>query len=325
MTCPYSHYLGYELGIKSARPARPLHFGSDFHKLLQFRGDQAALEKAVHEIAEAYYELPAKWQSELGPNYLEDLQTIFSDYCKVYQGERLPTITEQEFLIPMFEHKGETYFFKGFIDELYLRKSKATGERYIKVGEHKTFTKRPDLNTLVMNPQKNLYAKAVQFLYGFLPRSVIWDYIHSKPAMEPIWLEKSKRFSTAKSAMITPFSWLRACTAREVSDPAVLDQAKQFEGNVPAFFFRVEQDYDPAAVEAVWKGFVFQARLIARYGHKNKTKHLSKNCSWCSYRDICYTELTGGNLKYLLERDFVVKPREDVVTEQRRASNGLLG
>lgn len=322
MSCPYAHYLGYELGVRSAKPQRPLYFGTDFHKLLEVRNDKKALSEAKEAIKDTYYEIPPQWQSELGPDYLEELFSIFSDYCDIYRDAPIPSITEQEFELPMFEFRGEPYLFKGKIDEVYKRKSRATGERFLKVGEHKTFNRRPDNNTLVMNIQKNLYAKAVHLLYGILPKSVIWDYIHSKPAPQPIWLERSKRFSEAKSQQITPYSWLRACKEHAITDKKVLARAEEFRGNVPAFFFRVEQEYDPIMVEETWSGFKFQAHLIAKYGHKNKTKNMTRNCSFCQYRDICYTQLTGGNLDHLMERSYEVKPRPDIVNEERRAVDG---
>lgn len=317
MSCPYAHYLGYEVGVRSAKPQRPLYFGTDFHKLLELRKDEKALAQAKEKIKDTYYEIPPQWQSELGENYLDDLFTVFDDYCDIYKDAPAPTKTERKFNIPLFEHDGEPYVFKGVIDELYLRKKK-TGEKYIKIGEHKTFTRRPDNNTLVMNVQKNLYAKAVEFLYGTLPSTVIWDYIHSKPAMEPVWLEKSKRFSTAKSETITPHSWLRACEEHKITDPEILGKAQEFRGNVPNYFFRVEQDYDPLMVEKVWDGFVFQARLIAKYGTTNKTKNMTRNCAWCGYCDICYTELTGGNMEHLILTNYRVARRMDVVNENRR-------
>lgn len=322
MSCPYAHYLGYELGVRSAKPQRPLYFGTDFHKLLEVRSDKKALSEAKEAIKDTYYEIPPQWQSELGPDYIEELFSIFSDYCDIYRDAPIPSITEQEFELPMFEFRGEPYLFKGKIDEVYKRKSRATGEKFLKVGEHKTFNRRPDNNTLVMNIQKNLYAKAVHLLYGILPKSVIWDYIHSKPAPQPVWLERSKRFSEAKSQQITPYSWLRACKEHSITDKKVLARAEEFRGNVPAFFFRVEQEYDPIMVEETWRGFKFQAHLIAKYGHKNKTKNMTRNCSFCQYRDICYTQLTGGNLDHLMERSYEVKPRPDIVNEERRAVDG---
>lgn len=319
MNCPYSHYLSYELGVYTAKPQRPLFFGTDFHRLLENRSDPQKLEAVKDEIRDTYYNVPSQWQTDLGENYLEELFSIFDDYCDVYKDAPKPSVTEQEFNIEIFEHQGEPYIFKGKIDELYKRKDRKTGEKYLKIGEHKTFSRRPDNNTLVMNTQKNLYAKAVQIVYGIFPRAVIWDYINSKPAISPIWLEKSKRFSTAKSNQITPYSWLRACEELKITDPETLAKAEEFRGNIPDYFFRVEQEFDQSMVEEVWAGFMFQARMIAQYGHKNKTKNLGRNCSWCSYRDICYTQLTGGCLDHLMERDYIISPRGDIVTESRRA------
>jgi hypothetical protein len=320
MRCPYAHYLGYELGVKSSKPQRPLYFGTDFHKLLEFRKDPVKIEGIKNEIMEAYYEkLTPQQQTDLGEDYLSTLFNIFDDYREVYKDAPKPTITEREFNLPMFEHDGEPYVFKGKIDELYKRKSRSTGEKFLKVGEHKTFSRRPDNNTLVMNAQKNLYAKAVQILYGVLPRTVIWDYISSKPAHQPVYLEKSKRLSTARGNLVTPWSYLRACKENGITDKETLAKAESFRGNVPAFFFRVEQDYDPRMVEEVWQGFLFQAKLIAKYGHKNKTKNLTKDCNWCGYRDICYTQMTGGNLEHLLYQNYKVERRMDITNEDRRA------
>lgn len=320
MTCPYAHYLGYELGVQSRKPERPLYFGTDFHKLLELRHNPEELKKAKQEITDAYYEIPSQWQTDLGSNYLEELFSIFEDYCDIYKDAPTPSLTEQEFELPMFEYKDEPYLFKGKIDEVYKRKTRS-GEKYLKIGEHKTFNRRPDINTLVMNTQKNLYAKAAEMLYGIMPKVVIWDYTHSKPANHPIWLEKTKRLSNAKSQLITPYSWLRACKEHGITDKKTLKQAEQFRGNIPTFFFRVEQNYDPAVVASVWQGFKFQAGLIAKYGHKNKTRNMSRNCSYCQYRDICYTQLSGGSLQHIMERSYKVSPRKDVVNEQRRAKD----
>lgn len=323
MTCPYAHYLGYEVGVRSNKPQRPLYFGSDFHRLLEVRSDSKKVKEAKSDIEDTFYSFPANWQGDLGETYLEDLFSIFDDYCDIYKAESLPSKTEKEFEIPLFAYRDEPYTFKGFIDELYLLKNRVTGKRKIVIGEHKTFSVRPSTESLIMNTQKNLYAKAVQALYGVLPEKVIWDYIHSRPAPYPVWLEKSKRFSMGKSQQITPYSWLRACKEHGIKDKAILAQAEDFRGNVPSHFFRIEQDYDQSAVDQVWKGFVFQAKLIARYGHKNKTKHMGRDCSWCGYKNICYTQLTGGNLEYLIEQEYTVEPREDIENEERRAKDSF--
>lgn len=292
--------------MEKKKPERPLYFGTDFHKLLELRNDPEALRDAKETIRDTYYEMPASWQGELGENYLDDLFNIFKDYRRVYKGVRQPQVTEHEFELDVGTCKGEPIVFVGKIDELYLLKH--SGVKSITVGEHKTFSNKPNMDILVMNTQKCLYAKAVQFLRGILPDKVKWDYIRSTPAAEPIWLVKSKRFSEAASTKITPMSWKRACKAHGILDPEVIKKGEKYKENIPEFFFQVELDIDPAMVDVIWDGFLYTAKQIIRFGDENKTRNVTRDCSWCPYHDICYTEMTGGDVQYVIGRYF--KERE---------------
>ena len=297
--CPYSHYLAYEEGWVQKKTPRPLYFGRDFHRLLEYRvKGMDELDAVKREIRDAYYDASPDVQSDLGENYVEDLFSIFDDYCKVWNDTPLPNETEIEFNIKIATYKGEDVIFKGFIDELYKT------EDGFRVGEHKTFSRMPQKDFLVMNTQKSLYAKAVQKLYGELPKTILWDYVSSKPAEYPVWLEKSGRFSQATSQKITPYSYLRACEEKGITDEEVLKQANNYSQNIPNYFFRTEMDYIPEMVENVWDGFMYTCKDIVKNGKKNKTKNISQNCSWCSFRDICHAELTGGNVEAILEHDF---------------------
>ena len=292
-------------GLEKKKPERPLYFGTDFHKLLELRNDPEALKEAKKNIKETFYELPAVYQSDLGENYVQDLFSIFSDYRYVYQGVRQPQVTEKEFQFDVGSVDGKPIVFVGKIDELYLLKHQ--GVKSITVGEHKTFSNKPSMDILVMNPQKCLYAKAAYFLKGILPDKVKWDYIRSVPASEPIWLDKTKRFSEAASTKITPMSWRRACKERSILDPEILAKGDRYSSNISEFFFQVELDIDPMMVDTIWDGFLYTAKQIVRFGESNKTKNVTRDCSWCPYRDICYSEMTGGDTEYVIARDFVDK------------------
>lgn len=285
-----------------------MYFGTDMHKLLELRNNKEELRDAKAIIKDTYYEMPPSWQADLGEDYIEALFTIFSDYRRLYRGTRQPQVTEKEFEIEVGIYRGEPIVFVGKIDELYLMKR--NGVKQITVGEHKTFTNKPGMDILVMNPQKCLYAKAGYFLKGILPDKVKWDYIKSTPAAEPIWLEKSGRFSEASSTKITPMSWRRACKSRGITDPEILQKGERYRGNIQEFFFQVELDIDPAMVDQVWEGYLYTAKQIIRFGEKNKTCNITRDCSWCSYHDICYAEMTGGDVQYVIARDFQEKAKE---------------
>lgn len=296
--------------LEKKKPERPLYFGTDFHKLLELRNDPAALKEAKQNIKDTFYALPPSYQSDLGDNYVQDLFTIFKDYRQVYRDVRQPQVTEKEFEFEVGKVKDEPIVFVGKIDELYLLKHQ--GVKSIIVGEHKTFSNKPSMDFLVMNPQKCLYAKAAYFLKGILPDKVKWDYIKSVPASEPIWLDKTKRFSEAASTKITPMSWRRACKERNILDPEIIAKGDRYASNITEFFFQVELDIDPAMVEAIWDGYMYTAKQIIRFGESNKTKNVTRDCSWCPYRDICYSEMTDGDTEYIIARDFEDKSEKEV-------------
>lgn len=300
LSCPYAHYLRYVEKIIKRGKSRPLSFGSDFHKLLELRANKRAVKSAFKQIRESYYDLDSASQMDLGDDYLQDLKEIFTDYMKVYKGAPIPDQTETKFEIPIGKYHGEVVAFNGIIDELYEQETGLT------IGEHKTFSRKPDLVSIVMNTQKCLYAKAVQILTGSLPREVMWDYIKSSPAQEPVWLEKSGRFSESKNSNITAYSWSRACKKLGIEDPEVIAKGKElYDGNIHNFYFRLTEEYLPEMVEEIYSGFKYTAIEIVKRGEQNKTRHTGPNCSWCEYKDICYAELTGGNAEYVRQKDYI--------------------
>ena len=305
LKCPYAHYLRYIEKLSGIAPARPLYFGSDFHKLLEVRSNKQAVKKEWQRMKDDFYSMPSSWQTDLGENYPDDLKTIFTDYMAMWKGTPLPDETEIPFELPIAEENGETINFVGVIDELYMY------DGNIDIGEHKTFTTPPNMNTLVMNTQKSLYSKATEIIWGQLPKKVRWDYIKSSPAKYPIWLEKSGRFSNAVSKDITTRSWLRACKEKGITDPAILKQGDLYKGNENNYFFRVEQDVYPEMVENVFNGFVYTCRDIINRGQENTVKNITRDCSWCEYRDICMAEMSGNDREYVISQKFERKESEE--------------
>lgn len=300
-SCPQSYHWGYVMGLDPKKISRPLSFGSDFHKLLECRTDSKKLKQAIEDIKTKYDDLTRQQQEDLGDTYIEDLLQVFDDYQQKWLGTQLPNVTEHEFYLPLGKYKGEEVMFHGIIDELYFDPN--TGEVSI-IGEHKTFSTRPDMSILAMNQQICLYAKAVEQEFGVMPTKVRWDYIKSTPSKEPIWLDKSQRFSEASNSNITPFSWIRACEKRGITDEAILNKAKLYEPNIDNFFFRCEMDIHPEMVESIFKDFKTTVREILAKGKTNTTKYVSRDCCWCEYQPLCYGQFTGADLEYIMEKDY---------------------
>lgn len=302
--CPQKHYFSYVDNLKPNRVSRPLSFGGDFHKLLEHRYDEVALAETKKALESSFYELPPNFQIELGDTYVDDLFNTFQDYMEVHKDAPVPSELELEFKIPMFKYKGEIVYFHGVIDEVYHNDGVP---EYI--GDHKTFSQRPNLDILTMNQQACLYAKAFHKLYGKYPTKFRWDYIKSKPASHPVWLEKSGRLSQASNSNITPQSWLRACSEHNILDDDMLSYAQNYSQNVENFFFTYEVELNPIMIESIWKDYMKLAREIMKKGDKNQRKVVGKNCSWCDYRSLCFAQFTGAPLDYIIEKDYRVVER----------------
>jgi len=301
LRCPYQHYLNYVQCLSSNKVVRPLSFGSDFHKLLEYRNNKTEFKKAFAQIKEVYNDLPMSTQSDLGDDYINDLKTVFNDYRRTWKGAQEPTETEHEFNICLGKIGGEPIYFYGFIDEVF-------SEDKI-LGEHKTFTTAPSMAVLAMNMQACLYAKAWELEKGVKLERVRWDYIKSTPSKHPIWLNKSERFSEAANQGITPYSWARACKERGITDPAVLLKGTSYQQNIGNFFFRCDIEFVPSMIESVWTDFKSVCKDIALRGHKNKVKNITRDCGWCNYQPICYGEFTGADIEYIKKTDYIIKER----------------
>ena len=99
-------------------------------------------------------------------------------------------------------------------------------------------------------------------------------------------------------------SWKRACKAHNILDTEVIAKGDRYKSNITEFFFQVELDIDPNMVDTIWDGFVYTSKQIIKYGSKNTTRNVTRDCSWCPYYDICYTEMTGGDVQYVIGRDY---------------------
>jgi CRISPR/Cas system-associated exonuclease Cas4 (RecB family) len=300
LSCPQRHYFSYVLRLRPKGVERPLWFGGDFHKLLEHRGDSDGLKEARQNIKQAYSELTGRQQEGLGEDYIQDLDTIFGDYLEVWGNEELPIETEHEFLVQIGKYKGLPVYFHGIIDEIYADNS---------MGEHKTFNFMPDMSVLAMNMQVCLYSKAWELETGQKLDRVRWDYIKSSPAKQPIWLEKSGRFSEATNAGITPMSWRRACEERGIDSDEELSKADKYSQNISNFFFRCSMAIVPEMVDTVWRSFKQIAKDIVTKGDENQVKNISRDCQWCSYRPICYAEFTGADAEYVKNRDYVQREK----------------
>lgn len=301
--CKQSHYFGYIEKLRPKTISRPLSFGGDFHRLMEgyYDPNKAAPFDIYLEMKQTYYTATQAQQDALGETYLEDLKNIYEDYVAFREtpSDRRLIGTEIRFEIPLpVSINGEQQVFTGVIDKL-----EEDPDGGLIITDYKTFTRSPDADSLVMNTQASLYAKAVQTLYGQLPVKMVWDYIKSKPADEPTFLEKSQRLSRAFGDKVTLESWKRACERYDLEVELTDLEAETLKRNRETYFKLIEAEVIPQMVDRVWKDFIKTVREI-KYYSKSQTMSITRDCSWCDYQPLCIATLTGADVEYIKEKDF---------------------
>ena len=58
-------------------------------------------------------------------------------------------------------------------------------------------------------------------------------------------------------------------------------------------------------VNSIYKDFKVTVKDIVSKGISNKTKHVSRDCSWCEYQPLCYGQFTGADLDYIIGKDYI--------------------
>ena len=307
--CKQQHYFGYIEEIKPKTTSRPLSFGGDIHRLLEATyGNERNIFDELAAIRDTYENLTEDKQMSLGETYLEDLETVLEDYKISNPPIAGVTLigTEIKFEIPtnVKSADGTVSVFNGVIDKL----EQDSDGNYL-VTDYKTFSRKPDSDMLVMNTQSMLYAKAVEILYGKKPTKMVWKYIKSTPADEPIFIEKSQRLSRAFSDKVTLESWNRACTRHCLEDALTDEEREKLIQNRSSYYFTVELPVLPIMVERIWKDFLKTVREMKWYSN-SKVMNISSNCSWCDYKPICLAQCTGADVEYIKQKDYEKRERK---------------
>lgn len=297
--CNYLHYLKYvERIIPKSAKNRPLYFGSDMHLLLEnhtSNTDLSGIKKVFEEITERYNQLSAQELNDLGGDYLNELKTIFMDYKYCY----LPFNTDKREVEFNLELRKDVIF-NGKIDAIIEEENELT------IVEHKTFNNKPSSIVFDMNAQSLLYAKALRLMgYANKPIKVLWNYIHSKPAQEPVIVDG--KIKATKNNKVIPQSFMR--TAKTIGMPfgEARNQSLEYSCNIENFYFRKETTLFDTAVDNFWSGTMNDIKMIYKYGEKCKSKNITKDCGWCDYQPICVLELNGGDVESLKKSQYKLK------------------
>lgn len=302
--CKQEWAYKYREKLHNRAPQRPLYMGSTIHKLLEIRANGGNWKDHLEKVVAPEFEnMPQTYQESLGEDFIDCLDKIMRQYDWCWQSEEIKYLAT-EIKIDC-KIKGRKRFI-GIVDAICEYK----GDQYIM--EHKTFkTKKMSLEQTWLNQQTCLYIKVLNE-QGWNIKGVIWDMVKTS-AYDPPKVLKSGQFGKQyEKQTIMSF---KDAGIEEIPE-AVYEDIKD---NHKAFLDRYITPIQPSVIVSVWKDFVETVEDIFR--NKSTAKNLGRNCEWCSFKDLCQTELTGGDVEYVKQLYYTTPlQREREIMEQFKAT-----
>ncbi len=339
--CKQAYTFKYVEEIQRKRTRRPFVFGKIIHRMIEEdanKGDPFSVLDEAAVLDEKMFTSEREMYGEI----IEDIRTIMADYF-TYWKERGDTLrflavedpatgvlrrAEHEFAVPLYAITGDTrdegITFKGQIDGLGK-----TANKLRWLIENKSFDSLPSDDHRWRNIQYVVYSKAAIAL-GWIDTidGVCWNYVMSKPPTIPQVLKDGTRLSVRE--VITLPSVVRRALAEHKLDASLESHVKLLadaEQNRSRYFQRIYNPLNTTTVDNIFSGFVDSAREMREYHGLKKDKNLGRHCEWCDYETICRAELTGGDVDYVKQVEFVPEDseayrrsgREKLVTIKKKA------
>ena len=321
--CHQAYHFKYVENLRRKKKSRPLQFGTMVHKALErhFNGDEfTEYFDELRQDVEAM-KLFQRERDEFG-NILEDCEDIVTDYVDHWEGYGLRPIrrsgrgAEHEFEIELLPD----VLWEGKIDFI----GKTEGKLKV-LGEHKTYTRKPNDDARWRDLQSATYFRAVDILGWPTLDACLWDYIKSKPPAIPGVLKdgsiSTKKIDTLPSTLRRVLASSPESTGN--TKPENLKKIESMaENNRDEYFQRVITPVNSTVVEKVFDDFVSTVKNLVENHGKQQDMNIDKHCSWCDYESICRARLQGMDVDYVKEREFThgsSKPEQDT-TKIHRAS-----
>lgn len=272
----------YKDKLQLRAPQRPLYMGSTLHKLLELRENGEDWRQYLNTTVKTEFEtMPSDYQAELGEDFIECCSDIMNQYEWAYQNENIKYL-KTEFKIDC-KIKGRKRFI-GVADAI----CELDGKQYLM--EHKSFkSNKMSLDQTWLNAQTCLYIKVLNEHYGYNIVGVIWDMIRTS-APQPPRVLKNGQFGKQYGEQ-TLYSFEKA-GVKDIPQEIY----EEIKDNYKNFVDRYITPVIPSVVDKVWEDFVQTVNEISKC--KYFPKNLGRDCDWCGFKNLCQTELTGGDSEY---------------------------
>lgn len=290
----YSYKFDRNLVPKSG--PLPMKRGSWIHELLEAHYKGESWRAKLKELTKEFYKLFEEEREQYG-DLPHDVERIMKSYVYHWREEdKNMKVLATEFEIEVSLPHGHTLV--GRADLI------VEDEHGVWLGEHKSHAKEPGSDYRFIDVQTAMYVWALNKMGDFGDiTGVMWNYLITKPPTKP-QLKKDGDLS-ARKINTDYFTFLSALKEYQLDPKDYRDVLLSLKKH-NQFFRRERVPKSKKVTEQLIREAIGTADLIE--GGYYPIRSIDRSCEFgCSYKDLCITELYGGDAKSVEKMKYRVR------------------
>lgn len=304
------HHYKYYQGLRKKAIARPLKLGSAVHTMIEAQIQNGTWEPELKAFTKEFNKLFQEEQLMLG-NLPVEVKAIVERYFDYYREDGLSyprwrrgRATELQVHIPVTGYVSLI----GYVDAL-----PRDDQGRVWVMDHKTCKSIPTEENRFSDLQLLIYSWALPQLGYPEPDGVIWDYLRTKAPTVP---EVLKAGGISKNKNIDTTYDVYMNTVEEKLGKKALPQYEEFaqtlKGREEKFLRRIVlPSPKKSMVASVVQDLEATAMEIHTKGPTSTVRNMTRDCSWCSYYNLCQAEVRGLDTEHIRATDYTTEGIED--------------
>lgn len=301
--CPKKYFYKYELGLRPKQKQLPLERGDWLHQMLQAHYEGEDWHEVHSKLTKQFLTLFEEEREELGDLPAETAR-IMRSYVRRWKAEdQRYTVIDAELDEILTMSNGVEF---NFIIDLIVEDERGG----LWLWDHKTVKNFMDQDFMLLDAQLARYFWAAEKM-GYKPlKGVMFNEIRTKPPAVPELL-KSGSLSQRKNIDTDYFTYLREIK-RHGLDRAPYDELlHRLRANSGKFFRRTVMPKDRSLTKRTIKDLLETGQEIAAATRRERfPRSVNKTCTWdCEFKDVCITELFGGDPTSLMKTNFETRSR----------------
>lgn len=301
--CHKQYDYKYRQNLTPIKKKTSLFVGSAIHNMIEEYLERGSYKKSYGSVVQTFNSLYQEDRTELG-DIPTKLLRIVDGYINHYKNDGLTynRFKLRKAEIPLRVNLGE-FIFIGYIDAYPVDQN---GKLWLM--DHKSCKNIPTEEERFSDLQLLTYVWLMPKANLPKPDGVIWDYIRTKEPTEPELLKngeisKNKSIDTTyevyKSAVVNKLGKKAWKNYKEFADDNLINREKRF-------YQRVYLPTIPETVISVFVEDLIKSGIEIRDSN-SKVRNMTKDCSWCSYYNLCQIEARGMDSSFVRKHEFTQK------------------